>query len=123
MMHEIGHTLGLHHPWEFPMLNYDSDDDPTNEIPIDCEDPTKGLKLSPNVAPFAIMGGAHPDDKAGRVVLLELQNDDIGGRNFLYPICPSAAQGGADLASPAAPLFVNGEGPGVGYQTRPVWGD
>jgi hypothetical protein len=123
MMHEIGHTLGLHHPWEFPMLNYDSDDDPTNEIPIDCEDPTKGLKLSPNVAPFAIMGGAHPDDKAGRVVLLELQNDDIGGRNFLYPICPSAAQGGADLASPAAPLFVNGEGPGVRYQTRPVWGD
>lgn len=88
MMHEIGHTLGLGHPSQFPLLNYDSDDDPTNEIPIDCEDPAKGLKLSPNVAPHSIMGGSK--DPVIRVAP-ELMNDDIGGRNFLYPICPSSS--------------------------------
>jgi hypothetical protein len=60
----------------------------------------------------------------------ELQNDDMGGRNFLYPICPSAAQGGADLASlaahpdPSLTLAVyeegTGEGPGV-QSERSVW--
>jgi hypothetical protein len=86
--------------------NYDSDDDPLNEIVIDCEDPTKGLKKSPNFDPFAIMSywPSDPEEFA------KLTNDDLGGRNFLYPICPSAAQGRADLASPAAPLSGNGEG-------------
>lgn len=91
VMHEIGHTLGLHHPWQFYLRNYDSDDDPTNEIPIDCEDPTKGLKLSPNAAPFAVMGGIDPKDRDPTRVAPQLTNDDIGGRNFLYPICPSSS--------------------------------
>jgi hypothetical protein len=43
----------------------------------------------------------------------KLTNDDLGGRNFLYPICPSASQGELDLTPPAAPLSVDGEGPGV----------
>jgi hypothetical protein len=107
LMHEIGHALALDHPNEFPHRNFDTDDDPTNEIPIDCEDPTKGLKLSPNIDPKAIMNSSLGKPEP---VHPELTNDDIGGRNFLYPICPSAAQGGADLALPAAPLSGNGEG-------------
>jgi hypothetical protein len=104
LMHEIGHTLGLNHPHAFPDSNWDSDDDPTNEIPIDCEDPTKGLKRSPNFDRESIMSYTRERRDA------QLTNDDIGGRNFLYPICPSAAQGRADLALPAAPLSGNGEG-------------
>jgi len=107
LMHEIGHALALDHPNEFPHRNFDTDDDPTNEIPIDCEDPTKGLKLSPNIDPKAVMNSSLGEPEP---VHPELTNDDIGGRNFLYPICPSAAQGGADLALPAAPLSGNGEG-------------
>jgi len=127
ILHEIGHTLGLAHPNEFRNSNYDSDDDPTNPIPIDCEDPTKGLKLSPNFDPKAVMTGAW---LVPGWLKNELQNDDIGGRNFLYPICPSAAHGGADLASlaahpdPSLTLAVyeegTGEGPGV-QSERSVW--
>lgn len=104
LMHEIGHTLGLHHPDQFPLRNYDSDDDPTNEIPIDCEEPAKGLKLSPKIDPKAIMAGGPAEARA------ELTNDDIGGRNFLYPICPSAS---ADAVSAG---WARG-------QTRPTSGD
>jgi hypothetical protein len=128
LMHEIGHTLGLDHPHQAAMNNhnYDSDDDPLNEIVIDCEDPTKGLKKSPNFDPFAIMSywPSDPEEFA------KLTNDDLGGRNFLYPICPSAAQGGADLTSlaahpdPSLTLAVyeegTGEGPGV-QSERSVW--
>lgn len=72
--------------------NYDTDDYPTNVIPIDCEDPTKGLRVSRNIDPNAVMNNPV---KRG-LVKLGLTNDDIGGRNFLYPICPSAASAQRD---------------------------
>jgi len=85
VLHEIGHALALDHPNEFRHRNFDSDGDPTNEIPIDCQDPTRGLRLSPNIDPNAVMNSS-----LGRPEPIHpaLTNDDLGGRNFLYPICP-----------------------------------
>jgi len=89
VLHEIGHALALDHPNEFPHRNFDTDNDPTNEIPIDCVDPTKGLKLSAKIDSNAVMNSS-----LGRPqpVRLELTNDDLGGRNFLYPICEEAEE-------------------------------
>lgn len=87
LMHEIGHALALDHPNEFAHRNFDTDDDFTNAITIDCEDPTKGLRLSPNIDPKAMMNSSLGEPEH---VHPELTNDDLGGRNFLYPICPSS---------------------------------
>lgn len=97
VLHEVGHALALDHPNEFPQRNWDSDDEPTNEIPTDCHDPTQGLKLSRRIDPKAVMnssrGSAEPVHAA-------LTNDDLGGRNFLYPICSTSST----QASAAIPL-------------------
>lgn len=52
---------------------------------IDCEDPTRGLKPSAKFDPNAVMSYSE------KLVNNELTNDDLGGRNFLYPICLSAS--------------------------------
>ena len=84
LLHEIGHSLGLDHPDEFPDRNFESDQDPTNPIAINCQSPAQGLTSSPNITPQAVMtsGRGLPQP-----VRLELTQDDLGGRNFLYPIC------------------------------------
>ncbi len=92
VLHEIGHALDLHHPNENVHRNFDTDSDPYNVIPIDCAVPTRGLLLSRHIDERAVMnrglGEAMP-------VVFGLTNDDLGGRNFHYPNCPSGrAPGG-----------------------------
>ena len=84
LLHEIGHALSLDHPNESGGRNFDSDGDPTNSIPIDCESPTQGLKLSSSVDTQAVMNSSQGMPQPVRT---ELSADDLGGRNFLYPIC------------------------------------
>ncbi len=79
--HEAGHVLGLGHPDPRTGRNFDSNDDPLDEIPIDCMDPTKGLKKSFKTSATNLM---HPSVTNQRVP----SNDDLGGLFFLYPVCP-----------------------------------
>ena len=88
LVHEIGHTLGLEHPDQYPQRNFDTDSNPTNAIAIDCQDPTRGLRPSPQIDSLAVMNSKLLLDAP---VQLELRPDDIAGRDFLYPPCSDRA--------------------------------
>jgi hypothetical protein len=81
--HEIGHAIGLHHPQDFPSLNYDTDSDPNDAMLIDPADPLANLVLSPNYDTLAVMD-RFPSDLNG-LFDTTLRNDDRGGRDALYP--------------------------------------
>lgn len=79
--HAAGHTLGLAN---LEHTSFDTDIDPLNPVPISCHDPKVGLTVSPIYDANAIMApGMNPGfpQKAG------LTNDDVAGRDFLYPTC------------------------------------
>lgn len=86
-LHEIGHALDLHHPGQHRGRNFDSDTNPLNVIPVDCQDPARGLRLSPFIDERAVMNRGLGEPMP---VIFALTNDDLGGRNFHYPICPGA---------------------------------
>ncbi len=88
LIHEVGHALALDHPNEFPQRNFDTDNTPGNPIPIDCQQPTQNLKLVSQIDVAAIMN-SHLGEAAGPQPQLSL--DDIGGRNFLYPLCQTVS--------------------------------
>ena len=93
-LHEVGHTLDLQHPSQYRSRNFDSDTNPINPIPIDCQDPQRGLRLSPVIDERAVMNRGLGEPMP---VIFALTNDDIGGRNFHYPICPGAIRSRASL--------------------------
>ena len=84
VVHEITHLLALGHPNENRRRNFDNDGNPHNRVTIDCADPTRGLGLSSALDPEAVANSS-----LGRPapVRMRLSNDDIAGRNFLYPAC------------------------------------
>jgi hypothetical protein len=82
-MHEIGHALGFGHPNVFAAFNYDTDDDPLNPMVIDPGDPLADLMLSPNPNVNAVMSNF--PNMLEALLLTALTNDELGGRDALYP--------------------------------------
>lgn len=99
LMHEIGHTIGLGHPNDENLDNWDLDTDPRNPMPIDPLNPFAEIRYSPNRDTAAIMSNG--PDPLGALFFNELQPDDRGGRDLLYPVPEpaSAALLGAVLAA------------------------
>jgi sugar lactone lactonase YvrE len=113
LMHEIGHTLGFDHPNQSSETNVDSNADPLDPIPIDPCLFYAGLAHSSAIDPDAVMSNAAPLAALFRTTLT---NDEIGGRDALYPdpngtTCapfgPSAPPGAVALLGPG------GAGPGL----------
>jgi hypothetical protein len=99
LMHEIGHGLGLGHPNTFNTFNanYDTDVDPLNVMVVDPVDPFAMLMFSEGRDRRAIMSNDRNGLGAG-IFFTELQNDDRGGRDALYPSlhpCPGDCSGNA----------------------------
>lgn len=85
VMHELMHAIGLDHPQEFAAVNFDTDDDPDNEMVIDCHDTMSGLRLSNKVAEHTVSNHFVTGDENWRTGLTA---DDRAGLAFLYPVCP-----------------------------------
>jgi hypothetical protein len=83
LMHETGHALGFGHVNVFPAFNYDTDNDPLNAMEIDPRNPLANLMLSSNVDVNAVMSNL--PNTLDALVLTALTNDEVGGRDALYP--------------------------------------
>ena len=84
-LHEIGHALGIAHPEETPLFNLDLDGDPHNPMPINCNNPSAGLRVSPEYDGAAVTVGR--DVQGPGRWLRGLTWDDVAARDALYPHC------------------------------------
>lgn len=99
-IHEFGHALGFGHPNE--VTNYDTNSDPLDAMVIDPSDPFAGVVVSPFFDPETIMSnepcGPNPTEACSAVFFTSLGNDELGGRDVLYPVPVPEASTGALLS-------------------------
>lgn len=100
LIHEIGHALGFGHPNALADLNahFDTDLDPYNVMRLDPRDPALHLIISPNRPSDAVMTDAA--EFGPSLLFTELQADDRGGRDALYPSltrCPGDCDGNTEV--------------------------
>ena len=96
IMHEVGHAIGLGHPNTNNPFgnenNYDTDLDPLNAMAIDPNDPFAALILSPNADNGAVMSNRPCGEPfvapCAALFITSPTNDDLGGRDALYPVVP-----------------------------------
>jgi len=85
VLHEAAHALGIGHPEDRVAMNLDSDDDPSNEIVIDCMAPSRGLKPSIRYDGASVSMGR--DVQGPGRWQRGLTWDDVAARDALYPDC------------------------------------
>jgi hypothetical protein len=105
IIHEVGHGIGLHHPTDPGAINFDTDFDPTNEMPVDPLDPAAGFLVSPFVDCLSIMTPNSGICDASAILQTTLLPDDRGGRDVLYPVVPEPAPLALAVAAAAAILI------------------
>ena len=125
--HEIGHAIGLGHPNSNnpfgPQTFYDTDFDPFNVMVIDPADPFSALLISPNTDDEAVVSNrpcGEPPTFPCPALFDPLHNDDLGGRDALYPVLTDADGDGVEDAIDNCPLVPNGPGEALG---PPTWGN
>lgn len=92
IMHEFGHALGFGHPNSNNQfgaeINLDTDFDPLNPMLIDPLDPFGDLLVSTFTDNESIMSNRACGGTTfcASLVFTALQNDELGGRDVLYPV-------------------------------------
>jgi hypothetical protein len=85
LLHEIGHALGLDHPNEYRGRNFRRQ---SADAIVDCRFPESAFVVSNRIDRQAVMNTSRGRSQPVRT---ELTDDDMDGRDFLYPACESTA--------------------------------